>query len=39
MVQSKAHTIQEYLKELPDDRRKIISEVRKIILGNIPKGL
>tara|TARA_B100000315_G_scaffold259111_1_gene313687 strand:+ start:2260 stop:2532 length:273 start_codon:yes stop_codon:yes gene_type:complete len=38
MVQSKAHTVEEYMSELPEDRRQIISEVRKLILENIPEG-
>lgn len=37
-MQSKATNPDEYLKELPNDRRKIISELRKIILKNIPSG-
>ena len=38
MVQSKATTVAQYLKELPDDRRKAISAVRKVILENLPAG-
>src|SRR5688572_140470 len=38
MVQSKATTVQEYLDELPDDRREIIAEVRKVVKDNLPKG-
>jgi hypothetical protein len=37
-MQSKAKTVAEYLKELPADRRTTISEVRKIIRKNLPKG-
>ena len=37
-MQSKAITPEEYLKELPEDRHAIISELRKIILENIPSG-
>jgi hypothetical protein len=35
---SKAKTVDEYLKSLPDDRREAISAVRKVILKNLPKG-
>lgn len=38
MVQSKAQTVEEYLKELPEDRRSVITTVRDVILKNIPKG-
>lgn len=38
MVQSKAKTIEEYLAELPPDRRDAINAVRKVILKNLPKG-
>ena len=37
-MQSKANTPNEYLDSLPDDRRKVISELRKIIKKNLPKG-
>ena len=35
---SKAVTVKEYIEQLPDDRKKAISELRKVILKNIPKG-
>jgi hypothetical protein len=38
-MQSKAKTVSEYLKELPDDRRAAISAVRKVILDNLPVGI
>ncbi|MCU0522440.1 MAG: DUF1801 domain-containing protein [Anaerolineae bacterium] len=38
MVKSKASTVEEYLAELPDDRREIIAEVRKMILEHLPAG-
>jgi hypothetical protein len=38
MVQSKAATVAEYLKELPEDRRAAVAAVRKVILKNLPKG-
>lgn len=37
-MQSKAKTVQAYLKELPADRREAIRAVRKVILKNLPKG-
>jgi uncharacterized protein YdhG (YjbR/CyaY superfamily) len=37
-MQSKANTVKEYLAELPDERRKTISAVRKEILKKLPKG-
>jgi hypothetical protein len=36
--QSKAKTVEDYLAELPDDRRVAISAVRDVILKNLPKG-
>jgi len=38
MVQSKAKTVEEYLNELPPDRREIVSGVRNVILQNLPEG-
>ncbi|RPI35179.1 MAG: DUF1801 domain-containing protein [Chloroflexota bacterium] len=38
MVKSNATTVQEYLDELPEDRRRVISEVRELILRNLPEG-
>jgi uncharacterized protein YdhG (YjbR/CyaY superfamily) len=37
-VQSKAKTIDQYLAELPADRRGAIMKVRTVILNNIPEG-
>ncbi len=37
-MQSKAKTVDQYIDELPDDRKKIMSELRKVIKKNIPKG-
>ncbi|MCA8910132.1 MAG: DUF1801 domain-containing protein [Planctomycetes bacterium] len=34
-MQSKAKTVAEYLKSLPDDRREAIEAVRKVILKNL----
>ena len=38
-MQSKAATVEEYLKELPEDRRAAISKVRQVIRKNLPKGI
>ncbi len=38
MVQSKATTVAVYLKELPAERRKIVSAVRKLIKSRLPPG-
>src|SRR3989344_5122804 len=38
MVSSNAKTVEQYLKELPQERREAISAVRKVILKNLPKG-
>src|SRR5437868_2054754 len=37
-MQSKAKTPDEYIASLPDDRRNAISEIRKTINENLPKG-
>lgn len=37
-MQSKAPTVAEYLKELPEDRREAVQAVRKVILANLDKG-
>ena len=37
-MQSKANTVKQYLNELPNDRKKAISIVRKTILENLPEG-
>ncbi|MFI4860782.1 MAG: DUF1801 domain-containing protein [Phycisphaerales bacterium JB063] len=37
-MQSKATTVAQYLKELPDDRRKAIAKLRSVIKKNLPKG-
>ena len=37
-MKSKAATVQEYLEGLPEDRRKALEAVRKVILKNLPKG-
>ena len=38
MVSSRAETVDDYLAELPDDRRDAIAEVRDVILDNLPDG-
>jgi uncharacterized protein YdhG (YjbR/CyaY superfamily) len=38
MVQSKAATVDDYLSELPDDRREAIKKVRALVKKNLPKG-
>lgn len=38
MARSNATTVQEYLDELPEERRAVISAVRDVILENLPAG-
>jgi hypothetical protein len=38
MARSDAATVDEYLAELPDDRRAAISAVRDVIIANLPEG-
>lgn len=38
-MQSKATTVEQYLAELPDDRRETISIVRDVIAANVPQGV
>jgi hypothetical protein len=38
MARSNAATVQEYLDELPEDRRSVIAAVRDVILQNLPDG-
>jgi uncharacterized protein YdhG (YjbR/CyaY superfamily) len=37
-MQSKATSVEAYVAELPEDRKKAISELRKVIKKNLPKG-
>jgi len=37
-MQSNAATVEEYLKELPPERRQQIASVRAVILENLPEG-
>ena len=38
MASSKAGTVDEYLAELPEDRRAVVSAVRDVVLRNLPAG-
>ncbi len=38
MVRSNAATVEQYLSELPDDRRDAIETVRDVIVENLPSG-
>ena len=38
-MQSKATTVDQYLAELPEDRRNAIRAVREVILKNLPRGV
>jgi uncharacterized protein YdhG (YjbR/CyaY superfamily) len=38
VVRSTAATVEEYLDELPDDRREAISEVRDFVRRHLPEG-
>jgi hypothetical protein len=37
-MQSKATSVQQYLEELPDDRKAPVSRLRETILANLPAG-
>jgi hypothetical protein len=37
-MRSEATTVKQYLDELPEDRRKAIAAVRRVIRKNLPKG-
>lgn len=37
-MQSKATTVEQYLAELPEDRREALQAVRAVVLRNLPKG-
>ncbi len=37
-MRSSASTVEEYLAELPEERRAAIGAVRQVILNNLPKG-
>lgn len=38
-MQSKAATVEQYLRELPEDRRVAIEAIRKVILKHLPEGI
>lgn len=37
-MRSEAKTVEDYLAELPDDRRETISSIRDLVLGALPDG-
>ena len=37
-MRSEAKTVDQYLAELPEDRREAVSALRKVILENLPEG-
>lgn len=37
-MQSKATTVDQYIDSLPEERKPIITSIRKAILNNLPKG-
>ncbi|MCA9387903.1 MAG: DUF1801 domain-containing protein [Candidatus Andersenbacteria bacterium] len=37
-MRSNAKTVTQYLQELPEDRRKEVEKVRRVILTHLPKG-
>ncbi|HEX8391866.1 MAG TPA: DUF1801 domain-containing protein [Longimicrobium sp.] len=37
-MQSSAATVEQYLAELPEERRAVVSAVRDVILQNLPEG-
>lgn len=39
MVRSAAANVEEYLTELPPDRAVVISDVRELVLDNLPDGI
>ncbi len=39
MARSNAATVEEYLSELPEDRRAVVAAVRKVVLKHLPKGI
>ena len=38
MAKSKASTVEEYIEELPEERRAVVEGVREVILRNLPAG-
>ena len=37
-MQSKATTVEQYIAELPEERKKAVSDLRKVVKKNLPKG-
>jgi uncharacterized protein YdhG (YjbR/CyaY superfamily) len=37
-MQSKATTVDDYIAELPEERRKALAQLRKVVKKNLPKG-
>lgn len=37
-MQSKATTVEQYLRELPPERKEVVSSLRKVILDNLAEG-
>ncbi|TQM80085.1 uncharacterized protein DUF1801 [Saccharothrix saharensis] len=38
MARSNAETVEEYLAELPEDRRATVAAVRRVVLDHLPEG-
>jgi hypothetical protein len=38
MSTSAAKTVEQYLAELPDDRRELVAAVREVVNANLPDG-
>lgn len=38
MATSKASTVEQYLEQLPPERRAVVSKVRELVRRNLPKG-
>ena len=38
MPKSESRTVEEYLKELPREKRDVVARVREVILENLPEG-
>jgi uncharacterized protein YdhG (YjbR/CyaY superfamily) len=37
-MQSKAETVDQYISELPEDRKEVIQKLREVVLQNLPEG-
>ncbi len=37
-MQYKAATVDEYLDQLPEERKEVLTKIRKVILDNLPEG-